>query len=172
MTDPSSELAEIKALVQHQITASEARNVEAVRDREATKGQLTEMRHTLSGVVSQVLAIDIRLGKNEELASEASQAARKALDSQTDLEGSLLAEVGALASNDKAQNAALTAIKAETHAQSKTLDAQTKTLDVLEKSETKRSAREDVIYWAITKGVPLLWAATVALVGAWFATHK
>lgn len=156
-------LAEIKALVELQIVASEARNVEAVRDREATKGQLTEMRSTLSGVVTQVLALDVRLAKNETATSEASQAARKALDSQTDLEGSLLAEVGALAHNDVKQNEALKAIRVET-------GVQTATLDGLVKSEAKRSAREDVVFWILTKGLPAVAVATGGAI-VWLVTH-
>lgn len=156
------ELAEIKALMQHQIQASESRHVENVRDRETLRGHISEMRATLSGVGSKVLELDQRMARTEKLADQASGVAHKALKEHDVLEGSLLREVGALASNDRDQNEALQAIKSETVGQSKTLDT-------LVKSESVRKTREDIIYWAITKGVPLLWAATLAVGGALYA---
>lgn len=162
----SEELSEIKALLQHQIQASEARGRESAKESAATQGQLTEIRTTMAGLGTKVLEIDRRLQKNEQATKEASDVARKALNSQADLEGSLLAEVGALAANDRRQDAKLDSIQLETHEQSKALSE-------LVRAETKRSTREGIIFWAVTKGVPMLWAASVAVAGviAWVATH-
>lgn len=164
IVDPSN--LEVMTLLQSHMAAAERREAAHVERSTDLRALIQNQGTLLAALHDRVGRVEAAAREAKDTAREASGAAHKALNAQTDLEGALLAEVGLLAANDRAQNTALTAIKAETHEQSKTLDS-------LAKSEATRSTREGVIYWAVTKGVPMLWAATVTLGGAiaWLATH-
>lgn len=104
-TEPTN--AELKSLLEQLGTKMEA----SAQTHAMAIGELSG-KVTAQGV--KLLEIDRRLTKTE-------QETKRLRDSQADIEGSLLAEVGALASNDQKQNAKLEAIERETKRQTATL---------------------------------------------------
>jgi len=162
MGDDSGVLALLKT---HMELASQRDRAQVERDTE-TKLVLKNQGTRLEELHERVSKVERGHGEIKALAASAQTSARAALDSQSDLEGALLAEVGALATNDVKQNCALEEIRKETGAQSTSLD-------FLEKAEAARKNREDIVFWTITKGIPLLCGALITVGGAlvWVATH-
>lgn len=100
---------EIKALLEQHMAASQVARVESAKDNAAISQQLNETRAEIRAQGVKLLEIDRRISKTE-------IDVRRLKEEADGLQGHLLAEVGALAHNDKKQNAQLDAIKAETHA--------------------------------------------------------
>lgn len=147
--------AELMTLLQQHMSNSSAANREQAAASAALQTEMREMRGSLREQGVKILEIDRRLTKTE-------HDAKRLRDSHADLEGSLLREVGALATNDKMQNATLAAIKADVGTQGKTLQ---------DWSETKAGILTGlkVVKWMVggaVVAVPTLWEFA-----RWIAAH-
>ncbi len=121
---------------------------------------------TVTSLGTEVHKLDERVRLVEEQSGQNRALARAAMDSHDELKGSVMLELGKIGANDRAQNSALDTIRTETR-------AQTATLAGLVSAESTRATREAIVFWMLTKGVPIIWGATVAMGGviAWVATH-
>jgi len=113
LTEPSN--AELMTVLQQHMATSQATAREQAAASATLQAEMRELRGSLTAQGAKILEIDRRLTKTE-------HDAKRLRDSQAELEGSLLREVGALASNDRAQNATLAAIKSDVGTQGKKLD--------------------------------------------------
>lgn len=168
IVEPSN--LEIMTLLRAHVSSAERRDQFHVERNAELKSLITSQGSRIEEIHERVGRVEVTAREAKDTATMAAETARKAVNSQTDLEGSLLAEVGALAANDKAQNAALTAIKAETHEQTKTLGDQTEKLDALAKAEDTRKTREDVVFWILTRALPAIAVGTGGAI-VWLFTH-
>jgi DNA anti-recombination protein RmuC len=102
--EPSN--AELMVLLRHIAETSEA------RDRAQTE-RAGALRAEVQKLGSQFVGFEVRLAKLETDVPRVAETARAAHDSQAELEGSLLREVGALAANDRKQNAEMATIRGD-----------------------------------------------------------
>lgn len=159
--EPSN--AELMTLLRHHVEQSERRDG---MQTERIASMRQEVKSDILKVVNQQAEFNQRLIKVEERSKIAEGAARKALDSQAELEGSLLAEVGALGANDKKQNAEMADIKKETEKQSLVL------ANVELEASVQTKALTEILTWKraaliLFAGMPMAWTIIEQLIQHW-----
>ena len=159
MTNHEPSNAELMQVLKGHIEQADA------RDRAYTEktAHISTMLQTQS---NQIISLTQRVTAVETGASKAAADARRALDSQAELEGNLLAEVGALGANDRKQNAEMADIKKETEKQSLVLDK------VKLESSAQTTALAEILTWKraailLFTGVPTAWVIIQQLLEHW-----
>lgn len=136
--------AELMAVLQTHIATSQA----SAREQAAAMG---ELKSEVSAVRAKVHEVEGRVHRVE-------TENRRLRDSQAELEGSLLREVGALASNDQKQNGVLAAIKLDVSSQGKKIDGLVEQTKDAIAADLKKVARKYGGYClAAILGAPKFW---------------
>ncbi len=156
MTEPSN--TEIKTLLERHMTDSAAREERAI-------DRTSRLSGTVEKLSASVLELHERVGRVERERENTHQIARKALESNHDLEGVVTREVSALQTSNAAQNVQIAAIKAEVLKQTPQLN------ELLAESHDGKVQRDLVL--KLIKASPVVFTGIAGLLAGlvWLIAH-